>query len=612
MVMAQSGSTAATNPTLYVAHEFVRQYYTMLHKDPSQLHRFYTRESRLTHGGTPNAKCDEAITGQEAICEKIRQLNYLETYAKIRSVDSHPTLGQGVVIQVTGELSNSSMPMRKFMQTFVLQKQNAKKYSVYNDIFRYQDEIFDETEENDETNDGTFDSDNEVSAGQEVHHPVGQMEPIPDVVPENDEQQTVPSIDDVYEDEHIEGYHADQYMKVRHYESNNYSTGAPQNDYSEYEYHNSNYNSGNHGMNGNVEAGIEKLSLEQQASEDKHVAVSEDLPSSDADEDQYESASEENNKPEEQAADNYVVEQTTEYEHYEPVESEPDVKEDEHAPDAHADYSDTEPAAPSKPVTWAALTKKNTPTPVVPANVKPAPQKKMNEEFGNDDRHILEPAPPAAVPAVVKPAAPVTAMAAAPVNAQPQRKPRDDAGSAPPQKPASSNSADEQRPAPARRGPPPPDNHQIFIGNLPSGVEEREIREIFGPYGAITEVRLNPKNFGFVAFDNADSPVAVINREKQIMCRKQTINVEVKQAGGAPRASRGGRGGGGRGGDRDGGGGGRGGGRGGSDGDRGGGRGGGRGGRGGGERGGRGGGGGRFQSDSPRFGGARRGGGPRD
>lgn len=583
----------------------------MLHKDPSQLHRFYTKESRLTHGGTPNAKCDEAITGQEAICEKIRQLNYLETYAKIRSVDSHPTLGQGVVIQVTGELSNSSMPMRKFMQTFVLQKQNAKKYSVYNDIFRYQDEIFDETEENDETNDGTFDSDNEVVASQEVHHPVGQMEPIPDVVPENDEQQTVPSIDDVYKDEHIEDYHADQYMKVRQYESNSYSTGAPQNDYSEYEYHNSNYNNGNHGngMNGNVEAGIEKLSLEQQAPEDKHVAVAEDLASSDADEDQYESASEENNKPEhERAGDNHVVEQTTEYEHFEPVESVPDVKEDEHAPDAHADYTDTEPAAPSKPVTWAALAKKNTPTPIVPANAKPAPQKK--------------PAPPATAPAVAKPAAPVTAVTTAPVNVQPQRKPRDDAGSAPPQKPPSSNTTDEQRAAPApRRGPPPPDNHQIFIGNLPSGVEEREIREIFGPYGAITEVRLNPKNFGFVAFDNADSPVAVINREKQIMCRKQTINVEVKQAGGAPRTSRGGRGGG-RGGDRDGGG--RGGGRGGSDGDRGGGRGGGRGGRGGGERGGgggergggergRGGGGGRFQSDSPRFGGgARRGGAPRD
>ena len=33
MVMAQQTNTQ------YVAHEFVRQYYTILHRDPTQLHR---------------------------------------------------------------------------------------------------------------------------------------------------------------------------------------------------------------------------------------------------------------------------------------------------------------------------------------------------------------------------------------------------------------------------------------------------------------------------------------------------------------------------------------------------------------------------------------------
>jgi len=37
MVMAQT-QPPNTN-TQYVAHEFVRQYYTILHKDPTQLHR---------------------------------------------------------------------------------------------------------------------------------------------------------------------------------------------------------------------------------------------------------------------------------------------------------------------------------------------------------------------------------------------------------------------------------------------------------------------------------------------------------------------------------------------------------------------------------------------
>ena len=32
--------------------------------------------------------------------------------------------------------------MRRFMQTFVLAPQSSKKYFVYNDVFRYQDEVF--------------------------------------------------------------------------------------------------------------------------------------------------------------------------------------------------------------------------------------------------------------------------------------------------------------------------------------------------------------------------------------------------------------------------------------------------------------------------------------
>uniref|UniRef100_A0AAR5Q5I2 NTF2 domain-containing protein n=1 Tax=Dendroctonus ponderosae TaxID=77166 RepID=A0AAR5Q5I2_DENPD len=56
-------------------------------------------------------------------------------------VDSQSTLGGGVVVQVSGELSNAGEPMRRFTQTFVLALQSPKKYYVHNDIFRYQDEI---------------------------------------------------------------------------------------------------------------------------------------------------------------------------------------------------------------------------------------------------------------------------------------------------------------------------------------------------------------------------------------------------------------------------------------------------------------------------------------
>ena len=38
-----------------------------------------------------------------------------------------------------GELSNNGQPMHKFVQSFVLAPQSAKKYYVHIDIFRYQD-----------------------------------------------------------------------------------------------------------------------------------------------------------------------------------------------------------------------------------------------------------------------------------------------------------------------------------------------------------------------------------------------------------------------------------------------------------------------------------------
>lgn len=53
-------------------------------------------------------------------------------------INIHPV----AVLQVTGELSNNYGPMRRFMQTFVLARQSAKMFYLHNDIFRYQDEVF--------------------------------------------------------------------------------------------------------------------------------------------------------------------------------------------------------------------------------------------------------------------------------------------------------------------------------------------------------------------------------------------------------------------------------------------------------------------------------------
>ncbi|XP_044761413.1 ras GTPase-activating protein-binding protein 2 isoform X2 [Coccinella septempunctata] len=163
-----------------VGREFVRQYYTLMHQAPNHLHRFYNNQSSFVHGGLdPSNREPTPVIGQKAIHLKIQQLNFRDCHAKITQVDSQATLGGGVVVQVTGELSNAGQPMRRFTQTFVLAAQAPKKYYVHNDIFRYQDEIISDEECEAETC-----SEPEEEANQEcpVISEVPQQQP-PQVIP---------------------------------------------------------------------------------------------------------------------------------------------------------------------------------------------------------------------------------------------------------------------------------------------------------------------------------------------------------------------------------------------------------------------------------------------
>ncbi|KAG8438895.1 hypothetical protein GDO86_005184 [Hymenochirus boettgeri] len=130
---------------LLVGREFVRQYYTLLNQAPDFLHRFYGKSSSYVHGGLDSSgKPADAVYGQTDIHKKVMSLNFKDCRTKIRHVDAHATLNDGVVVQVMGELSNNRQPMRRFMQTFVLAPEGsvANKFYVHNDIFRYQDEVF--------------------------------------------------------------------------------------------------------------------------------------------------------------------------------------------------------------------------------------------------------------------------------------------------------------------------------------------------------------------------------------------------------------------------------------------------------------------------------------
>ncbi|XP_070585259.1 ras GTPase-activating protein-binding protein 2 isoform X2 [Erythrolamprus reginae] len=134
---------------LLVGQEFVRQYYTLLNKAPDFLHRFYGRNSSYVHGGLDaSGKPQQAVYGQADIHKKVMSLQFSECRTKICHVDAHATLNDGVVVQVMGELTNNGQPMRKFMQTFVLAPEGSvpNKFYVHNDIFRYEDEVFGDSE----------------------------------------------------------------------------------------------------------------------------------------------------------------------------------------------------------------------------------------------------------------------------------------------------------------------------------------------------------------------------------------------------------------------------------------------------------------------------------
>lgn len=422
--------------TQFVAHEFVRQYYTILHRDPTQLHRFYTKESRLTHGGSPNAKSEEqAVCGQEAIYEKIAQLNFKNCFTKIRSVDSHPTLAGGVVIQVNGELSNSGMQYRKFMQTFVLAQKEPKKYNVFNDIFRYQDETFEDTE-NEETIDGTVESE----SGYQAYDCMQTTE-----VNNGQNEQEVPLI------------------------QNSEPLNDADNDYS---------------YNGHIQEEDETHLMNGDVETDKNIAAEEIKPEAPVIEEPTYQEEEQNKEdiPEPEA----VVEEAPPEVSEPPKPQEPEI-EDKPQPDDKP-----------KQFTWASLTKKNT---VSTAPSVPPPQQK--------------PAPQKVIPAQ-----------------QPVQKKQEEA-------PIKKEMTEEPR-----RRTPAPDTHQIFIGNLPSCITEKDVRDNFNEFGNIVEVRLNPKNFGFIAFDSPDAPNSILNKPKSIVIHGNTINIEVKRSGGPGRERGGDRGGG--------------------------------------------------------------------
>lgn len=417
-----------------VGREFVRQYYTLLHEAPLHLHRFYSHNSSFVHGGVEKPGEEQPpVMGQADIHKKIMSLNFRDCHAKIRQVDSQATVGSAVVVQVTGELSNNGQPMRRFMQTFVLAPQSPKKYYVHNDIFRYQDEVF-------------HDSDSDVENQDED----SEVENLADS-PASSVQDTVPDTT----------YYAEP----------------------------------------------------QTLSNGTHLEDRADSPLAKSLEEEKEEEEELEQEPEEVYEDPKVIE--------EPQQEEPESIETEQ-----------EPPAEPKPFSWAAMASKNTPNSVG----QPIQTPVQSPPFGK------------AMPSRPEPKPDPGPAGGAPQPQRPSRAPRDRFRDR--ERTSMSRDGDGDSDSQNRRGSRFPDSHQLFVGNLPHNITEKELWDFFGKYGTVVELRINTKssggklpNFGFVVFESPD-PVQDILSKKPIMFNgEHRLNVEEKKprgGDGRPGSGRGG------------------------------------------------------------------------
>ncbi|TNN11606.1 Ras GTPase-activating protein-binding protein isoform 3 [Schistosoma japonicum] len=148
---------------LSLAGQFVVQYYTVMKKCPSGIHRFYKDDSSMIREDTP-------VCGQRMIHEKIMSMNLQGSQIAILKLDALRANGNSVLIHVAGEMSVGNEEFRRFTQCFILREQAPCDFYVLNDIFRYQDYVYGDVKTNAETNNGHSTKMNEYSPSENTSH----------------------------------------------------------------------------------------------------------------------------------------------------------------------------------------------------------------------------------------------------------------------------------------------------------------------------------------------------------------------------------------------------------------------------------------------------------
>ncbi|RNE96602.1 nuclear transport factor 2 [Trypanosoma rangeli] len=108
---------------------FVRQYYEIFSKQREQLAGVYRANSLMTWVG-------EQLQGNASIMARLTSLGFNEALFKPEDIDCHPSLSNGVLVVVNGEvmLKDERHPL-KFNDVFHLAQDGGQWY-ISNQIFR--------------------------------------------------------------------------------------------------------------------------------------------------------------------------------------------------------------------------------------------------------------------------------------------------------------------------------------------------------------------------------------------------------------------------------------------------------------------------------------------
>lgn len=449
--------SAVTPSAQVVAREFVKQYYTMLNSAPQFLHRFYSHNSCFIH-----ADDTHAVTGQAEIHKKIMSLNFNNCHSRICQVDSQSSVGDSVVIQVIGELSNADQPMRRFVQSFVLVPQSANKYYVHVDIFRYQDSMPVDNADEQEA----------LENGEAVEPlPTASEEVISMTIDGNESELTGDLSNQQQERAHL------QQQQQEQNEADTSSVEANTMD----------------GTNGPVEEmSNEGIHVEAKIGGDN--GEHDKVPAHEAPTTVLASAESKPVKLDEVIAEQALVEQ---------------------------------PVPPSKPLSWAAMAKRNAGSML----------QQSSASASNTSAR-----PPVATPDQRSSDA---AVSLPPRSNRSVATPSDDRGNSCNGRPMTNGSrevVDSGRRGNATSLVNVPDNQQIFVGNLPQHVTDRELIEFFEKFGPVLDFKISrkpgsspannnigQKNFGFMAFESADTVQKVLEA-RPIYMGKLRLNIEEKKA----------------------------------------------------------------------------------